>query len=216
LKVKWRMRQISRSRTTITRIFEQNVTRHPCKVMFICNDIEYTFKQIDDLANRIGNYFSSQDFGHGDVVDVIMDSKPEFVALWLGLAKIGCTASLVNTNLRNQSLVHCIKVAEPRAVIVDPLHVEAVDHIRNELSDEYKYFVFGKSACTVENMVSLDEELQKVSSTRPDLPLKASPSDALMYIYTSGTTGLPKAAVITHYRYPGNWPISDQRLHRCH
>ena len=43
--------------------------------------------------------------------------RPEYVALWLGLAKIGVTVALINYNLRSKSLVHTLTIGECRAVI---------------------------------------------------------------------------------------------------
>ena len=36
----------------------------------------------------------------GDVVSLFMESRPEFVGFWLGLAAIGVETALVNFNLR--------------------------------------------------------------------------------------------------------------------
>jgi acyl-coenzyme A synthetase/AMP-(fatty) acid ligase len=32
----------------------------------------------------------------------MMDNRPEFIFMWLGMAKIGVLTSLINTNLRGQ------------------------------------------------------------------------------------------------------------------
>ena len=58
----------------------------------------------------------------------MMESRPEFVIIWLGLAKIGCITALINTNLRNQSLIHCIKAAQPKSMIVGSEFVEGMFH----------------------------------------------------------------------------------------
>lgn len=46
-----------------------------------------------------------------------MESRPEVVALWLGLAMVGVEAALINNNLRQQSLLHCVGVSGARAVV---------------------------------------------------------------------------------------------------
>lgn len=58
-----------------------------------------------------------QGWAEGDVVALYMESQPLVVALWLGLAMIGVEAALINHNLRQQSLLHCLSVSGARAMV---------------------------------------------------------------------------------------------------
>jgi solute carrier family 27 fatty acid transporter 1/4 len=40
------------------------------------------------MSNRIGNYFAGVGYKKGDVVALFMESRPEFVCMWLGLNKV--------------------------------------------------------------------------------------------------------------------------------
>ena len=73
---------------------------------------------MEDYSNKIANLFMKR-FGlkKGDAVALFLENKPEYVAIWLGLCKIGAISALINTNLKSQALVHSIKVAQPKAVI---------------------------------------------------------------------------------------------------
>lgn len=53
----------------------------------------------------------------GDVVAIFMENCPEFVILWLGLAKIGVVPALINFNLKLKTFAHCISVSKSRALI---------------------------------------------------------------------------------------------------
>lgn len=46
-----------------------------------------------------------------------MENKSQYVGLWLGMAKIGVEAALINFNLRLESLVHCITISNAKAVV---------------------------------------------------------------------------------------------------
>ena len=61
-----------------------------------------------------------QGWAEGDVVVLFLGSCPLLVSLWLGLAMVGVEAALVNHNLRQSSLLHCVGVARPRAIMLDP------------------------------------------------------------------------------------------------
>jgi len=43
---------------------------------------------VRDLSNRVANYFSQREFTKGDSVAIYMENRPEYVCLWLGLAKV--------------------------------------------------------------------------------------------------------------------------------
>ena len=45
-------------------------------------------------------------------------TAPEYLAIWLGLTRIGVTVALLNTQLRRRALAHCIGIVAPRGVIV--------------------------------------------------------------------------------------------------
>jgi solute carrier family 27 fatty acid transporter 1/4 len=73
---------------------------------------------MEDYSNRIAELFLRKfNLKKGDCVALFLENKPEYVGIWLGLSKIGVISALINTNLRNQQLVHSINVAEPKAVI---------------------------------------------------------------------------------------------------
>lgn len=59
----------------------------------------------------------AQGWAEGDVVALYMESEPLVVALWLGLAMVGVEAALINYNLRQQSLLHCVGVSGARAMV---------------------------------------------------------------------------------------------------
>jgi acyl-coenzyme A synthetase/AMP-(fatty) acid ligase len=52
-------------------------------------------------------------------VALFMENKPEFVGIWLGLSKLGVITALVNTNLKNEPLLHSIDVAKACLAIID-------------------------------------------------------------------------------------------------
>jgi solute carrier family 27 fatty acid transporter 1/4 len=73
--------------------------------------------QVEELSNRVAHYFKSMGLNRGDTVALFMESKPEYVCMWLGLSKIGVVTALINSNLRQLPLVHTIKITNSRAII---------------------------------------------------------------------------------------------------
>ncbi|MFN3674124.1 MAG: AMP-binding protein, partial [Bosea sp. (in: a-proteobacteria)] len=75
--------------------------------------------------NRYARWALAQGLGKGDTVALLMRNKPDFLAIWLGLTRIGVRVALLNTHLRERGLAHCIDVAAPRLLIAEPALAEA-------------------------------------------------------------------------------------------
>ncbi|XP_065580779.1 long-chain fatty acid transport protein 4-like isoform X2 [Artemia franciscana] len=206
LKVLRRMKYCQKNNLNVPMIFEENVRRHPDKVCFIYEDREWTFAEVDEYSNRVANFFSSQGLEPGATVALFMENRPEYVCLWLGLAKAGLVTALINYNLKDIPLIHSISCANSKAIIVELSLVDSYASVKDRLDESLPLFVscLGKDSNMPSN-VSGGKNLDAALETSPTSPLsgpqRANYSDKMLYIYTSGTTGLPKAAVIRHSRY---------------
>lgn len=59
----------------------------------------------------------AQGLKRGDTISLLMENRPEYPAIWLGLSKIGVITALINNNLKNDPLSYSINVANSKAVI---------------------------------------------------------------------------------------------------
>eukprot|EP01108_Squamamoeba_japonica_P005076 TRINITY_DN3969_c0_g2_i1.p1 TRINITY_DN3969_c0_g2~~TRINITY_DN3969_c0_g2_i1.p1 ORF type:complete len:513 (+),score=42.26 TRINITY_DN3969_c0_g2_i1:174-1712(+) len=139
-----------------------------------------------------------------------MRNCPEYVAIWIGLCKIGVRTALINSNLKSVQLAHSFGEAKCKAVIVESKLIDNVCDIQGDLPPGAQLFVYRNGEKdeeneekTLSNALILDDLLLAASSDRlddRDRSHSAKMTDPLLYVYTSGTTGLPKAAKISHTR----------------
>ena len=47
-----------------------------------------------------------------------MPNRPEYLAVWLGVTRVGGVVALLNTNLVGTALAHCINIVAPKHIIV--------------------------------------------------------------------------------------------------
>ncbi|XP_034257009.1 long-chain fatty acid transport protein 4-like [Thrips palmi] len=197
---------------TIPLIFSSVAQKNHKKAAFLFEGQSWTFKEVDELSNRLGNFMKSQGIRKGDTVALLMESRPDYVCLWMGLAKLGATSALINYNLRLDPLVHSITVANAKAVIVGTELAPALQEVRSKLNN----IPIFQYADAPKNAPAKPEEPSKLLPGAVDLRVKIwdtpatslkedmakiKNTDHLFYIYTSGTTGLPKAAIINHIRF---------------
>ena len=111
IKILFYTKSYDRNNTTIPMVFEKTAERHKSKPCVLFKDEVWTFGDIQGYANQIANLFASQGYSRGDVVAVFMENCPQYMPMWLGMNRSGVVAALVNFNLRDMSLAHCIKVS---------------------------------------------------------------------------------------------------------
>ena len=158
-----------------------------------------SYRELAQRANQYSRWALAQGIGKGDCVGLLMPNRPEFLAIWLGIAHAGGVAALLNTNLTGASLAHCINLAAPRHLIVDRDLMGPAVAVFPQLAATPAVWVHGASDSGCPRM---DQEIERHGGEplsgreRPDVTIE----DPALYIYTSGTTGLPKAARVSHGR----------------
>jgi long-subunit acyl-CoA synthetase (AMP-forming) len=76
-----------------------------------------SFRQVDQMSNQVANWGLSQGLQKGDTVALFFENRPEFVATWLGMSKIGVITAWINNTIKNTPLVHSIKIANAKMCI---------------------------------------------------------------------------------------------------
>ncbi|KAL1935617.1 hypothetical protein VTP01DRAFT_4757 [Rhizomucor pusillus] len=188
--------------------FQEKFKATPDRVFIVFEDKKYTYRQIEEASNRLARWLQDQGIKPGEVVCMMQQNHPMFFVSMYGIAKTGAIASLINTNLSESSLMHCLKVANTRLFLFDPIYEAQVATVAEEARAQgTQLFAFGDATEDSEFTFSLapavtPSVLQKYSADglNEDILSKAKGTDAAILIYTSGTTGMPKAAIVTHQR----------------
>jgi fatty-acyl-CoA synthase len=158
-----------------------------------------SYRELAEHSNRYARWTLGQRIGRGDVVCLLMPNRPEYMAIWLGITRVGGVAALLNTNLIGPSLAHCIDIVAAKHVIVAAELADALSTAQPLLKTAPTIWLHGGG---VSGHPRIDLHVQSLSGgslsadERPALTIE----DRALYVYTSGTTGLPKAANVNHYR----------------
>ena len=187
------------SRVNVADDLERAVDRHASRIAILFENERWTYADLEQRANRYATWAVDLGIDPGATVALFMENRPDYLAVWFGLAKVGIATALINTQLTGNGLAHCVATACADHIIVDAPLAEAWRSARSHVGAEVSAWLSGGVA---DDFGRLDEVLSEGSSGRPDRRLRAESraEDLVLLIYTSGTTGLPKAARITHLR----------------
>lgn len=189
-------KKCTKQNLTIVTLFKRQLEKTPDKAIYLFEDQVWTMRDVENYSNKIGNIFKEAGFKKGDVIALFMTNRPEFICVWLGLAKIGVITALINSNLKGSPLKHCLDAASCKAMIFSDDLSEMVFELESVTVDLYQASGTVKDD-KVKNLVQMMENAPTTSPTIDGISIH----DKLLYIYTSGTTGLPKAAVMPHSRF---------------
>lgn len=177
--------------------FERAVDEHAIRIAFRFEGRLTTYAEFDAHANRYAHWALQRGLKQGDVVALLMENRPDYVAAWVGLSKVGVVAALVNTNLDGEALAYSLNIAGAQKLITGTGFEAAVHSAEPFLEQPL-------DAWSLNSPVFRDiaAELKDMPTYRPTRLRRAGlkGKDACLFVYTSGTTGMPKAAKLTHAR----------------
>lgn len=164
---------------------------------------DFTWAQLDVLANRAAVGLARLGIGRDDVVACQLPNGWQFVATYLGCARIGAVFNPVMHIFREHELSFMLKHGEARLFVVPKLfrdfdHEAMVDRMLPGLPDLAHVLVSGGSgardletALFAPELDDAPEMAQIRAAARPDA------NAVCQLIYTSGTTGEPKGVMHT-------------------
>jgi fatty-acyl-CoA synthase len=158
-----------------------------------------SYRALAQRCNQYARWGLAHSLGKGDVVCLLMTNRPDYMAIWLGLARIGVTVALINTNLAGAALAHSINTAAPKHIIIGENLINALVAALSHIGPGLQCWVHGQDT---PRFPRIDRSAQCLATGNLAEAEFEPPSikDRALYIYTSGTTGLPKAAYVSHLR----------------
>jgi fatty-acyl-CoA synthase len=202
-------------------LVEEWAQRQPGRLALLSGGQFFTYGELTARINRYARWARGQGIHSGRTVCLLMPNRPDYLACWLGISRVGGTVALINTRLVGRSLAHCIDIARADHIVIADDCVDVFETARPHLD-------------RVPQTWSLDAggvgaDLDAALAAADPRPLSAAErgdgtiDGRALLIYTSGTTGLPKAANVSHRRILswGGWFAGltdasiDDRLYDC-
>ncbi|KXL42372.1 hypothetical protein M433DRAFT_143420 [Acidomyces richmondensis BFW] len=124
-----------------------------------------------------------------EIVAMDFKNRAQFIWVWFALWSLGAKPAFINSNLRGNAFVHCVRISGSRLLILE-------SEIQDVLDDKTI-----PELGAIQTQI-IDDEME--SAILSKIPYRAPDSERsgelvkspAVLIYTSGTTGLPKAATV--------------------
>ena len=163
----------------------------PDKVAVVHGERRYTYRQLEERANRLASALRALGLGHLDRVAIIAPNTPAMLEAHFGIPAAGLVIVPINIRLNADEVGYILKHSGARVLLIDHEFeglVKAGDHgglktIRIDDTgapgDPYEEFLASGSPEACEPWI--EDEMETISIN-----------------YTSGTTGRPKGVMIHH------------------
>ena len=162
---------------SLTELFAEQVSKTPDRTALVFEDRELTYKELDELSNRMANHLKEKGIQPGENVGLLSYRNIEMITGMLGILKSGCAYVPFNTDYP----------AERINFITEDSGIKNIVYTDNEL---LKQKGLEKYRCI--------KVQDSVSSSSEPTGTKAGIDSCAYVMYTSGTTGHPKGISVSH------------------
>ena len=189
----------------IQRAFEDRVIQSPDATALTSRQETCTYRQLDEIANRLANALGSREIRPGDSVMLYANRSPALIYAMLATLKSGATFFVADSAYPSARLLDCMALAKPTMILVcgdlvlprelrsgiPHMHVPAgKDAVRDAFADQH--------------------------ASRPNGTIAAE--QIAYFNFTSGSTGKPKGIRTAHaplVHFIG-WHVREHGLNASH
>jgi benzoate-CoA ligase len=158
----------------------------------------YTFSELRDLINKMGNVLREFDVSFEDRVLLILQDSPLWLAGWFATIKIGGVATHAYTYLKPADYEYFFNYVRPKVVIADETTIDRIRIGAKGLQHLKVILVAGKN---LKKLKEREHKLQPMLEAA-DSRLEAAPTskdDFALWNFSGGTTGKPKGVPHMHH-----------------
>src|SRR5437016_2534091 len=171
------------------------------KPALLMGDRSVSFREIDQLSDRLAAALAKRGVRPGDRVTIFMPNSVEFVIAFYGTLKAGGVVNPINAQSKEREVRFEAGDAGATAGLEHAALAPVVDAVRAELKGVRAFAVTGDDA---PSGVERFNDLLRADGPNVGVSVQVGMNDLAALPYTSGTTGFPKGVMLTHANLTAN------------
>ncbi|MFH1036083.1 MAG: long-chain fatty acid--CoA ligase [Pseudomonadota bacterium] len=189
--------------------------RYPDQKALIFLDSVITYRQLDELVDRLATAFHNLGLVKGDVVAMMLPNSHQFVVTFYACQRLGLAATAINPTYKPLEIKHQLNDSGAKAFVVLDSVYPAADKVMGQTKVKH---LIGTNIVDLAGLSPLKKFLGKLLKKIPSAPMPAhalkftdliktapqvpqvavdAANDIAVLQYTGGTTGTPKGGMLT-------------------
>lgn len=171
----------NKSFNTIITLFENQVLATPDAIALVCDDIEITYKVLNEQANQVAHFLKKNGLKKENCIPICTGRTAKMIASILGILKAGGVYVPIDPEYPQKRLEFQVADVNASIIITD-------NKSRDKLPSTQNVSIIDLDAC----WDIIDKE------TVENIQAEINSHQLAYIIYTSGSTGNPKGVMIEH------------------
>ena len=162
---------------TIVSLFRKAAKENVDRTAVIFNDVKLTYRELDDITDRLAGTIAGKGLGQGSVVSILIPRGEYMPIASIGALKAGCAYQPLDPTYPPERLNFMVKDSGAKLLIT-------TEELKPLITD------YDGDVLMLKNIPSLPALSVKLPEPKPE--------DLFILLYTSGTTGTPKGVRLPH------------------
>ena len=164
---------------TLVDIMRRQAKSVPDNILIVFRDRQYTYRQVDELTDRIASHLIGNGVSHEQAIGVMIERSELMFIYSMAIMKAGCSYMPLDSHFPEDRLMFMCEDAGVSIILSDPGLVQ-------KTIPSYSGLIFESSQ--IEGLPGAACEMPKVSA-----------EDRMVILFTSGSTGKPKGVELEQH-----------------